>query len=451
MTVQHDSIILKNQPIAREGRLPYRTMDGRVLWKLKKWDDLKANIGRRVPIIDEHPSPHNGRGGLFNGQKRIEGWATIKQYKNYKMLAADMELLDDFAEKNGFSCGYPYIPLIPDERDRVFDGGPVDEIQSQLQIDHIAFTDDPREPTGLLSAWDAISIQNTNEIPIEAAPTVHAALDSRSSGIDSIPKYAIAYDSIRCIVDLDSIKSREDIETKIRISNPGIAADKLARLVERQFQNQFRHENMRHLFKKEGDALMAGETEDKNNKKKKKGGKGQSEDLMTSKNPDEVNKKGSGPDQMGMDDVDSLIASFETRIAGIAQDTNDKFSQMVDILKGLSTEVGEIKARSAADALTSEVNGIVKTLKETFGFSDTDLDGMSKDTLEGMLKSAKLIGARRTQLGQPRALDARNFGITTTPGGRVSFDAQNYLVYDAQAGRMVLPAHVQKQLQGGSS
>lgn len=458
MAINYDSIILKNQPVAREGRLPYRSADGRILWKLKRWKDLKRNIGRRVPVINEHPATDNGRGGLFNGLKRIEGWAVLKQYKNYKMLAADMELLDDCAEKNGFSCGYPYIPLVPGPEETVFDGGPVDEVQANMLIDHIALTDEPREPTAIQSAWDAISGQSTTEVPGVWQANVHQAVDSqkyteidqKSGKIEQnfdtvVPIYAIAYDSIRCIVDLDSVKTREMIEQKLRESNPGIATDKLARLVEIQFQNQFIHENMRHLFKTEGDGTTMPEDE-----KKKKKKLGMSDKLKESDNPDDANKEGTKKDQMGMDAVSKSIDELKSMLSKTAQDTDDRFDKVMDIVTGLSTVVGDMQAKDAADVATKAVQDTVKQLRAR-GFTDADLDGKDQSYLEGMLSGVKTVALNRTRMAKARDSNPSTWGITRHANGRVSYGAHNQLVYHAATDSFDLPEHVKKQLQGGSA
>lgn len=59
----HDAVQLVNQPVTREGVLRYGSVA-----KLKRWTDIQKNIGRVVPIIDEHPRRDNGRRGLFNGE-----------------------------------------------------------------------------------------------------------------------------------------------------------------------------------------------------------------------------------------------------------------------------------------------------------------------------------------------------------------------------------------------
>ena len=137
-------IVLKDQPLMRQGVLPYKKEDGTIIRKAKLWRHFKNNIGRRVGVIDEHPNRYNGYGGLYAGQKKKWGTATIKRAGDHKMLVFDAELEDGAPVKTGYSAGYPYIMIVKPGK---IAGDDYDMIQGDIVIDHIALTDVPREPS----------------------------------------------------------------------------------------------------------------------------------------------------------------------------------------------------------------------------------------------------------------------------------------------------------------
>ena len=73
---------LKNQPLAKEGKLPYMQKNGRVIYKIKRWKDLKTFIGKRVPIVDEHPINAKGELDFIDTNTKIYGYGTVKQCLN---------------------------------------------------------------------------------------------------------------------------------------------------------------------------------------------------------------------------------------------------------------------------------------------------------------------------------------------------------------------------------
>jgi len=136
--------LLKNQPIAREGALNF---NGK--WMMKKWDNLKQFIGKKVPIPDDHPSDEEGRYRFFDKDKdKNWGFGEIKQCPNgNKQLCADIYLEDDAPERAGYSIGYGFTEVM--EPGDINNTQRFDGYQKLNVMDHIALTDAHREPTAV--------------------------------------------------------------------------------------------------------------------------------------------------------------------------------------------------------------------------------------------------------------------------------------------------------------
>ena len=221
-----DSLVLRNQPVSREGVLDYHDENGALVRKFKRWDDLKENIGRVVPILDEHPPANNGNGGLYSGKETIQGWATLKQYKNIHELAADM-VLEDFAPlKQGYSSGYPYYPL--EEPGTAPDGKEYDMIQAKMLIDHVALTDGPRDDLCVLLAGDGLKS--------DLGLAVGADSNVPPNRPDAAFKCRIGYDSVRF-----DVARKNEIRDLLKKDNPDLDDKRLTTLVEKMFADEQHH------------------------------------------------------------------------------------------------------------------------------------------------------------------------------------------------------------------
>lgn len=193
-TIETDAWVLKNQPVAKEGVLQYGTIGA-----LKQWRDLENNIGRRVPILDEHPKRDNGRDGLHNGEK-THGWATLKACPaGEKKLCADMRFDDDAPAKSGYSVGFLYEQV---KQDGEHSGKRFHEVQSNLWIDHVAMTDTPRDETALQVLADAAKLKAWQDsLPAGTGPAPSIA------GPAAVFKLALAHDShVMSDARLDAIR-----------------------------------------------------------------------------------------------------------------------------------------------------------------------------------------------------------------------------------------------------
>ena len=146
--------ILKNQLIASEGALPYKDKNGKTVFRMKKWDNLKKFIGLEIPIIDEHPE-----GKMLTGFEKLHGVARIKQCANgNKSLCADMELDDNAPKKKGYSIGFPYDEIV---EDGFHLGNSFSSIQDLLGLNHVALTNYPRNHTAVAVTGDDKNGKNT--------------------------------------------------------------------------------------------------------------------------------------------------------------------------------------------------------------------------------------------------------------------------------------------------
>lgn len=226
--ISQDAIKMFNQPIAEEGILNYEDpKTGGTIRKLKKWDDLKRNIGRIVPIVDEHPSDHNGRGGLVNNE-RVYGFAKIKKCpKANKLLCGDPILDDDSPVKKGYSIGFLFAP---DKRGGTFEGKEYDEIQGNLLIDHIALTNSPRSQHAVMVTGD--SFTNVTTVTPKDNTTVN--------------KFIFAYDRFNSFLNLDNQnqvnnmpKGRDqEIRDKLKKDNPDMDEAELEKRVKQIMENE---------------------------------------------------------------------------------------------------------------------------------------------------------------------------------------------------------------------
>jgi hypothetical protein len=439
--VDLDTIVLKNQPIAREGVLPYRREDGTVIRKFKRWKDLKKNIGKRVPIIFEHPDGNNGRRGLFNNRKRVEGVAVIKRYKNFKMLAADMYFRDDFKPAKGYSMGYPFKRVVKSGRDD--NGHSYDEVQAELTVDHVALTNNPREPTALQSAWDASITESNGEVGVVDDVPGDEPVDRDSDvtgGNDVVNKYTIGYDSYRCFVDLDAVRSRSDIEKKIRTDNPKIEPEKLGELVETQFTNQFRLEGLAHLMKTGGDTNMAGT---KNVQNKKLVESEDPEDMHEKKKKKKTDSAGIGGDQAPAPavDVDAILEELAT-IQSASETNADSIQLLTNAVSALTQSIAQDRQDRKAEKEANKLHRAADSLKR-FGYTDEDLDGWDLAKMEGAVIGHVNATKHRTQLNRQAGRDSTqlgsdSFGIT----GARTFNAHNLVQsfpYDKDSGRFIQP------------
>jgi len=161
--IKGDAMLLPNQPIAHEGVLMY--VEGPMY---KDGKDLARNVGRIVPILDEHPDANNDADGLFSGKERVWGIAKIIGYIPEKgALIADLVLDDGAPLKSGYSIGFGFN----DGGAGNYNGEKYVMRQKDLTVDHIALTNDMRQDFARLVSGDAI-----------AANTMHA-IDSRSNDV----------------------------------------------------------------------------------------------------------------------------------------------------------------------------------------------------------------------------------------------------------------------------
>jgi len=232
-----DSLILRNQPVAKEGVLDYS--DGR---KLKRWEDLRRNIGRVVPIVDEHPIDDKGNGRLVVASDKKFGEATIKQCGTKKRLCADLELDDNAPVKRGYSIGYPFEQL---DEEGVHEGQRYDSIQANLVVDHLALTNYPRDVEELQITGDA------KYYIVGDSGTKVTQGGSLGGMIININR--VGYDSIT-FVGVEKERQVRDLARKLKRENPDTTASDEA-LLERA---RVMLENEQELNKKDENIMLQG-------------------------------------------------------------------------------------------------------------------------------------------------------------------------------------------------
>ena len=137
-----------NQLIASEGALSYKDENGKEVFKMKKWDKLKTFIGKKVPIVDEHPPSK-----VLTGFEKIYGTGTVKQCPDGRhALCADMQLDDNAPKKSGYSLGYPYEQV---NEEGTHKGKTYTIVQDILGLNHIALTNYPRNNTAIAVTGDS--------------------------------------------------------------------------------------------------------------------------------------------------------------------------------------------------------------------------------------------------------------------------------------------------------
>jgi hypothetical protein len=138
------ALFRKNQPIAREGVLPYS--NGLVL---KKWDNLKQFIGKKVRLTDGHPAIDESNHTFEKGNE--VGFAEIKQCPNRKKTLC-IDLPENVPQRNGYSMGYKFTGK---DESGVFNESSYSQIYNQVRlltnIDHIALVNYPRDSSMLVA------------------------------------------------------------------------------------------------------------------------------------------------------------------------------------------------------------------------------------------------------------------------------------------------------------
>jgi len=124
------------QPIASEGVLPYWE-NGKVVMKLKTWENLKSFDGIEIPVIDEHPK------GLVNDEHPLEGFAKVIADEKEHILYADIYGVDEMPLKKGYSIGFVFNEV---NQQGKFNNVRYDSVQEIIKIDHLALTNAPRSP-----------------------------------------------------------------------------------------------------------------------------------------------------------------------------------------------------------------------------------------------------------------------------------------------------------------
>ena len=328
-----DAVKLFNQPIAEEGSLPYEGKNGETIFKLKKWEDLKKNIGRIIPIVDEHPDEKNGKGGLVN-QEHIFGFTVIKKCPNKnKLLCGDPVLEDGSPVKKGYSIGFAYNP---DNTPGKHNNQHYDQVQSDLLIDHLALTNSPRSPHAIQVAGDTNDCNTTiNKLIVDYDLfrfTSNKLL--KKTQVDNMPKNR--FDAI--------------IE-KLKSDNPNMDEEELEKRANQMKKNEEDQEEEEEKKKKEGDALLV---------------------------------------QM---DKDALIAEI-SRLKG-GKDAEKSYQSKIERLEKENDSIKIAKDRYKKELekiLTNQVHVNIDRLKTVYKFKAKEFDGKSPDFIKGALFSADRIG-----------------------------------------------------------
>jgi hypothetical protein len=393
--VNLDSLFLKNQPIAKVGVLDYS--DGR---KLKRWEDLKRNIGRIVPIVDEHPSVKNGNEGLVtDGDKRF-GKATIKKCNKEKRLCADLDLDDDAPIKKGFSIGYPYEQV---EESGVHDGERYDSIQSNLVIDHLALTNYPRDVEAVQVSGDTkyyIVGDSGDQI------TVNNSLNNTIININRV-----GYDSIT-FVGVEKQRRVRDLARKLKRENPDTTASD-DQLLERA---RVMLENEQELKKKDENNMLQGADVNQEAMKEKEEEKEKAEE------------KTSGDANLDLvKENEQLKAKLRTLEA------TDSLSKELDKIKAER----DAKQKIIDDYHQKELKADIDSLINDHGFTSEDFDGKLPLFVEGALFASKIlskgpnIGTKVTEVDSEEDL---RYGRDGYDPGRWSAKLGKYVPHEEWTG-----------------
>lgn len=216
-----DSTVLRKQPIAHSGVYEYQ--DG---MKLQRWEDLKRNIGRTVPVTDEHPDPENGNFGMVSGKEKVWGKAAIYGDDSTETLFAVLDLDDGAPVKDGYSKGFLFIPV---DEPGEFKGKAYDQIQSMIIIDHVALVTEPRDWRALQLVGDHVEF---------TAKLASMGLDSVSTrqyspSTDRVLKYAFAHDTH----EFDD-PEKDKIRDLILKDNPTMPDAEIVARVEMAYKNR---------------------------------------------------------------------------------------------------------------------------------------------------------------------------------------------------------------------
>lgn len=201
-TVQLDALF-KDQIIAKEGVNLYY-IDGKPVYMAKKWDDLKQNIGRILLITIEHPNPENKNGGLHDDEDIVGVYGPMRQFEDKHILIGDKYIEDDVDPLDGQSGGFTYIPVAENGE---LNGEAYDMIQSNLWYDHLALTENPREPF-------ALHTENP-EMILQLAATATNGDSQDQSNTTLRTKYWIAYDNL----ESHEIKPNQPIKKKLKVDS----------------------------------------------------------------------------------------------------------------------------------------------------------------------------------------------------------------------------------------
>lgn len=184
--------LFRDQIIAKAGVLFY-VIEGKSIGMVKTWDDLKQNIGRYLPITVEHPDSDNGNNGLQDEETIVGFVGPLRQYEDKHFLIGDKYIDDDVDPLNGQSVGFSYIPVAENGE---LNGDLYDMIQTDLWLDHLALTTNPREPF-------ALHTENP-ELILQLAAAAAGSDSSRPVKTTLRTIYGIGYDN------LESFKENND-------------------------------------------------------------------------------------------------------------------------------------------------------------------------------------------------------------------------------------------------
>jgi hypothetical protein len=388
--------------VAGESALPYvvkdeKTGKKKVIFRAKKWEHLKLNIGRTVPIIDGHPDENNGFEGLFSGKEKTYGKGTIKQCPTgEKRLCMDMVLADGTPIRKGYSIGYPYAKI---EEEGDIDGQHYDEVQGYLLIDHAALTDGPRYNRALQVAGDKRLLVSGDEITYDNG-------DSRAA----IKINAVGYDSLVFKHDARI----DDIIKIVKEDNPDIPESELHA---RAF------------------VMLANEKELKQVEKQMTGTKSKEKERMDDEEEEEEEKMSSG-DAHGLSKTELVerIARLEAE-RDTMRVSQKKIRSLESKLTSATDEKEKYKKKYEAE-LTRVVETNIDTLVKKHGYDVTDFKGKSADfiagTLFGVTSVSKGVDSGKKIKKQEKGQDEEEPSV-------------NDYVYDHNKGSMVL----RSELYGG--
>lgn len=373
---------INNQPVAKEGVLIYTTGGA-----LKQWDDLKQNIGRTVPILDEHPSVDNGNGGLYSGNEKVWGWAKLKQMGDTRRIFADLMLYEGAPVKKGYSVGFWYLQV---KQDGEFAGQKYNIVQAFITVDHLALTTMPRDPTALLLAPDKAK----------------AILgDSWEASTNGLPASTGGY--INAIVGYDSMMLSDPRLAEIRESvakeNPDMPEEELDALVSQMRANELELEAKKKSKKTTGDKKLA--------------------DTDTS---DEIKVLAAERDALKQELV-AMKAAAEADAE--KRDLKEKLAAKAKEAEELKAALDAKEAAELQARVTSMIDSIVKS----HGVDAKILDGKSIEHIEGWVAACKFLSpgpVEGTPIVKPSGDSAGLDGVVEgnkykTTYLRLSFDAEH--------------------------